>query len=700
MRKIISSSVFLILSFIASAQTAQEWFDKAMQQVNEKQFAEAIESCNKALALNPDFAEAYNRRGYTSYLMKEYDKTIADCSKAIALDAQLAKAYYNRGMAYYKKQNDQMALPDLRKVMQLNEGLVKDNPTFYSSLGYAAYITKNYEESLMAYNKAIALKPDNGSYFATRGTAKYLLKQYDAAIADFNEAIKLSPDLAYSYYNRANVNYVLKKYKEAYTDYKKAIELDAKSANIDNYSNYGYSAYIATQYNDCIAAYDKAIAIEPANASYYRLRGTCKQELKSYNEAISDYSEAMKLGDTYIGMWSGRGWCYYETKQYDKAIPDYNVYLKQFPEEHTAYNIRALCYHNLSKWAESLKDLDEAVRLKPTEPIYINNRAYSHYMLGNYEKAFNDYEACKRIGGKDFVIYYFYWDEALLKYVQQPSPSADIIYNNAMALLKLKPKKGFIKEVMNAALAKFPNDGRFYLVKYIAMKQDVDFGADRVTAIEKAAQLLPNDAAANYHLGFERFLANRDSEAKALYDKSMALGGNYLVAENAKDLGNGNYKQVIINRETGAYQTQQTVSNNNNMVSGMSNETALRAFANELIKGMTNKGFKIAVSEYCSNVQSNTTQLTRQPGATINYGDAISIVIVSSADSEIRLLTSHNSPCTGNVGTGMDEVSGPFKVKQCSQNSPHPDQTFVWYNITSFNKSEFFYFVGTYSSQN
>lgn len=698
MRRILLSASFFMLTLHVNAQSAQEWFEKAMQQLTGKQYAEAVESCNRALSLNPDYAEAYTRRGAVYYYMKEFDKTITDCSKALELNGQLEKAYYNRGLAYYQQGKYPLALPDLRKVLELNATIVKDNSFFYSAYGYSASRSGNYEESVVAYDKAIALVPDNGSYYATRGIGKHQLKQFDAAIADYSKAIEYNPAEVINYYNRARAYHIQKKYKEAYADYKKAIPLDPKSAYTEDYSSYGYEAYILQQYYDCTNAYDQAIAAAPGNGGFYRLRGVCREELKRYSEAISDYSEAIKLGETSISLWSGRALCYYETKQYDKAIPDYTRYLKEHPQEHTVYNMRALCYHSLSKWPESLKDLDEAVRLKPTEPIYINNRAYSHYMMGNYEKALNDYEACARIGGKDFVIYYFFWDKALLQYAQQPAASADIIYNNAMALLKRKPEDGFIKQVMNAAIAKFSNDGRFYLAKYIAMKQDVDYAADRYSAIEKAAQLLSNDAAANYYLGLERFYQNRDSEAKALFDKSMALGGSYLIAENSKELGNGNYKQVIINRETRAYEKQQTTTNT--IQPGMSNEAALREMGQGLMSKLQAQGFRIEVSEYCSNVKSNLVQLDRRAGATLNYGNAILVIVILPTGANVRLLDSHNATCTNPVNTGIDFNNGGFNIKQCGKNNEFKDGTAVWYNITSFNQAEFFYFVATYSGRN
>ena len=46
----------------------------------------ALKDFNKALELNPDFAEAYNNRGIAYGIKGQVDEAIEDASKAIALD--------------------------------------------------------------------------------------------------------------------------------------------------------------------------------------------------------------------------------------------------------------------------------------------------------------------------------------------------------------------------------------------------------------------------------------------------------------------------------------------------------------------------------------------------------------------------------------------------------------------------------------
>ena len=64
-----------------------------------KRFEEAVTSCDKAIALEPDHALAHNNRGAALIELKHFEGALASCDSAIALEPGYALAYYNRGCA-------------------------------------------------------------------------------------------------------------------------------------------------------------------------------------------------------------------------------------------------------------------------------------------------------------------------------------------------------------------------------------------------------------------------------------------------------------------------------------------------------------------------------------------------------------------------------------------------------------------------
>ena len=59
---------------------------------------EAIEAYNKALAIKPDYAEAYNNMGMFSQEQGKLEEAIEAYNKALAIKPDYADAYNNMGM--------------------------------------------------------------------------------------------------------------------------------------------------------------------------------------------------------------------------------------------------------------------------------------------------------------------------------------------------------------------------------------------------------------------------------------------------------------------------------------------------------------------------------------------------------------------------------------------------------------------------
>ena len=66
-----------------------------------KRSEEALASYDKAIALKPDYAEAYNNRGNALMDLKRPEEALASYDKAIALKPDYAEAYNNRGNALW-----------------------------------------------------------------------------------------------------------------------------------------------------------------------------------------------------------------------------------------------------------------------------------------------------------------------------------------------------------------------------------------------------------------------------------------------------------------------------------------------------------------------------------------------------------------------------------------------------------------------
>ncbi len=153
-------------------------------------------------------------------------------------------------------------------------------------------------QTIVAYSKAIYLRPDYAEAYNNRGASNGELSQYDNAIADLNEAIILDPNDAEAYYNRGIVHFSRNNHDDAFTDFNMAILL--KPNHTSAHINRGLSRARLGQYDAAITDLDQAIRLDPDDAQAYYNRACVKsllgvREADSGNYDDSIYFEEAKL---------------------------------------------------------------------------------------------------------------------------------------------------------------------------------------------------------------------------------------------------------------------------------------------------------------------------------------------------------------------------------------------------------------------
>jgi tetratricopeptide (TPR) repeat protein len=144
--------------------------------------------------------------------------------------------------------------------------------------------------------------------------------------------------------------------------YTKAIQLDPKFA--DAYNNRGAAYSNQQDFAAAIADFSRSIELAPSAASY-KNRGSAYLSLKKIDEAIADFSEALKLessGDTYYY----RGAAYEQSGQVQAALSDYDRAIQLDPKFARAYLFRGLTFLRRGDSQTAQKDFDRAFQLDPS----------------------------------------------------------------------------------------------------------------------------------------------------------------------------------------------------------------------------------------------------------------------------------------------------------------------------------------------
>ncbi len=103
----------------SKTENALFYYSRGNGNAKTRDYSGAIADYNKAIEINPRYAEAYNNRGLAKHKLKDYDGAISDFSKAIEINPRYGDAYTNRGLAKDKLGDKKGATVDYNKAVEI-----------------------------------------------------------------------------------------------------------------------------------------------------------------------------------------------------------------------------------------------------------------------------------------------------------------------------------------------------------------------------------------------------------------------------------------------------------------------------------------------------------------------------------------------------------------------------------------------------
>lgn len=115
---IIISDIWEIWSIIENPNV-QQLYNKAKLQMDNGEFQSAIQLFTKVININPEFAEAWNKRATTYFLMGEFDKSISDIEKTLILEPRHFGALDGLAEIYLLKKDLIKAAATYEKILKI-----------------------------------------------------------------------------------------------------------------------------------------------------------------------------------------------------------------------------------------------------------------------------------------------------------------------------------------------------------------------------------------------------------------------------------------------------------------------------------------------------------------------------------------------------------------------------------------------------
>jgi tetratricopeptide (TPR) repeat protein len=122
----------------------------------QRRFDEAIGCYQKALEINPNFAEAHNNLGTTLNSQGRLDEAIGCFQKALKINPYFAEAHNNLGTALYSQGRLDEAIREFQEVLRLKP----DRAETHCNLGFVLGKQGRLDEAIREFQEALRLKPD------------------------------------------------------------------------------------------------------------------------------------------------------------------------------------------------------------------------------------------------------------------------------------------------------------------------------------------------------------------------------------------------------------------------------------------------------------------------------------------------------------------------------------------------------------
>ena len=164
-----------------------------------------------------------------------------------------------------------------------------------------------------------------------------------------------------------------KMYDEAIAAYQKAIEINPEYATA--YSNLGLAYRKKGMNDEAIGAYEKAIELNPQYTDAHNELGIAYYNKKMYDEAIAAYQKAIEINPEYATAYSNLGLAYRKKGMNDEAIGAYEKAIELNPQYTNAHNQLGIAYYNKKMYDEAIAAYKKAIELNPEHTI-------AHYNLG------------------------------------------------------------------------------------------------------------------------------------------------------------------------------------------------------------------------------------------------------------------------------------------------------------------------------
>jgi tetratricopeptide (TPR) repeat protein len=299
----------------------------------------------QALALDDSLPKAHSLLSNVYAQQQQYDQAIAEGVRAIALDPNNADSYNRQGAALNFAGRPEEALPMMEQAMRLNPHY----PPFYlGDLGWTYHLTGRYAEAVATLQETLSRSPNLMVYHY------YLAESYVQQWASQQEADVQTLEQALAAAQRT---------------------LALHDSSSMGHAILGTVYLWQKQYEQAITEMERAITLDPNIAEGYAFLAQVLSRVGRLEEAVGMGEQALRRKPVILDWHLGSvGAAYYLAGQTEEAIVPLKQYLTRYPNILGAHLTLAAVYSELGREAEARAEAAEVLRINPQFSLEVHKQ--------------------------------------------------------------------------------------------------------------------------------------------------------------------------------------------------------------------------------------------------------------------------------------------------------------------------------------
>jgi len=174
-------------------KTKEEWFDLGGKHIDNGNFDKAVEAYHKALEIDNQDQNVWFNLGLSYHALGMLDDAYESFDMCTTLQPDYAEAFLRKGCVLYDQEKYRLAIKNINKALEF--GLIPDDEvTAFVTIAESYVSLEKMDEALPYYESALELNDENVQALSGKALVLYLQGDIDEANELIEEAKEIDPD--------------------------------------------------------------------------------------------------------------------------------------------------------------------------------------------------------------------------------------------------------------------------------------------------------------------------------------------------------------------------------------------------------------------------------------------------------------------------------------------------------------------------